>query len=88
MVRRGAAGFSAATMMKSPPVTPLQRLDARLHEQVRDVINLQTALDIQTSRISRMYSENGALLHAPVPQHGDHAPEGRESSRRLRWTVH
>jgi hypothetical protein len=38
-------------MTKSLRMTPLQRLDARLHEQVLEVAALRLALDIQRRRM-------------------------------------
>jgi hypothetical protein len=51
-------------MTKSRAMTTLEQLDVRLHEHVRDVVNLRTALDIQMNRISHIYAEPGVQPHA------------------------
>jgi hypothetical protein len=50
-------------MMKSLPMTTLQQLETRLHEQTLDVTHLRAALDLQMNRISHMY-DHDALWHA------------------------
>jgi predicted metalloenzyme YecM len=46
-------------MMKSLPMTSLEQLRARLHEQALDVIHLREALDLQMNRISHLYDHEG-----------------------------
>jgi len=57
-------------MMKSQPMTTLERLDTRLREQVLDVTHLRAALDVQMNRISEMYDHDRHDAYArtlPVP---------------------
>jgi hypothetical protein len=44
-------------MTKSPAVTTIAQLDARLHEQAQDVAALRFALDVQGNRFARMFTE-------------------------------
>ena len=43
--------------MINSAATTLRRLEARLREQVCDVVNLRLALDVQMNRISNMYDD-------------------------------
>jgi hypothetical protein len=51
-------------MTKSLPMTTLQQLDTRLHEQVLEVAALRLALDIQRMRIAHMPPARDMRLHA------------------------
>jgi hypothetical protein len=51
-------------MTKSLPMTTLQQLDARLHEQVLEVAALRLALDIQRLRVAHMPPARDMRLHA------------------------
>jgi len=57
-------------MLKSPPMTPLEQLDARLHEQTLDITHLRAALDVQMNRIFQMYDDDrhdAGARTLPVP---------------------
>jgi hypothetical protein len=69
-------------MMTSLPMTALERLDARLHEQVLDVLHLRRALDVQMNRISQMYDHEGfnaggRTLPVPTTAHASNNRRGR-----------
>jgi hypothetical protein len=51
-------------MAKSPSMTTLEQLDARLREQSLDMANLRAALDVQFKRIAQMQAELDMLPHA------------------------
>jgi len=51
-------------MTKSPSITTLAELDARLREQSLDMANLRTALDVQFKRIAQMQAELDMLPQA------------------------
>jgi hypothetical protein len=55
--------------MRNPrPMTTLEQLDARLHEQVLDVAHLRASLDIQMNRISHIPVEFHVLPRARTPR--------------------